>query len=229
MKIITDRDNLTKLSFPSRCLRCFEDSAKEHLQIMETNFLGRSLHNPFSIFSIFLFLIIGGGIVVLDKLLEVNLIWTWLFAYVLVFSFLRDLSEKSCRLIELSYCPSCLKGWERFINIDYAFKFIFIIGSSIALYLGVHRAFPVAIPAVWAILFLLLFFGKGYLYRYDPPIDLRQSKKNTMTLDFGNSDFSKQTIDMNDALKDGFVCTDCGALVAVTSKKCPKCTNNIEE
>ncbi|MFQ5729661.1 MAG: hypothetical protein ACE5GN_04810 [Waddliaceae bacterium] len=229
MKIITEQDNLKKLSFPSRCLRCFKDSAKERLQIIETNFLVRSLHNPFSIISILLFLIVGGFIAVLDGLLEVNLIWTWLFAYVLLFSFLRDFSEKSCRLIELVYCRSCLKKWERSINIDYGLKFIFIIGSSVAFYLGVHRAFPAVLPAVWAISFLLLFLGKGVLYRYDPPIDMRKSKQNTITLDLGNSGFAKETIGMNNILKDGFDCKDCGAFVSVSSNKCPKCIDIIEE
>ncbi len=228
MEVITEKASLSKITFPSKCLRCLDGAAKKEVQIIETNFLIRSLHNAFSIVSIFVFLLAGGLVAGIGHYLEMDILWSWLFVYVLIISLLNIFSEKSSQLIELPYCHRCLKDWEGAINIEYALKLPFVLGSSIAFFLGVHKSYPAVIPSVWAISFVLFFFGKKFLSRNDPPLDLRGLHQDTVALKFGNNDFGKQTIEINKSLKNGFECGDCGAFVSVTAKQCPRCETGAE-
>jgi len=200
MEVITEKDRLLKIAFPPNCLRCMAPSAGARIQIIESNFLLRSLHQPFSVFSIALFLATGALVVGLGQFFEMSLMWTWLFVYVFIVSLLKNSTEKSCRVIELPYCPTCLKRWERSTRIEYVLVFTFIFASSAAFFVGVHEAYPAIIPSLWAILFVLYFFGKKVLMRHDPPLDLRQAPNDTVYLKFGNADFAKQCIAINKGL-----------------------------
>lgn len=228
MEVITEKETLSGITFPSKCLRCFVDFASHQVQIIETNFFIRSLHNPFSIISISIFLISGISVAVLSYFLEKDLLWIWLFVTVLIVSVLRNLSEKSSRIIELSYCQSCLKKWERAINIEYGLKTIFVVGSSITFLMGFHKAFPSVLLSVWAILFVFFFFVKKFLKQSDPPLDFRRFNQDAVTLNFGNNDFAKQTIEMNNQLKAGFKCSDCGTFISLKDRKCLKCEARVE-
>ncbi|MFQ5597853.1 MAG: hypothetical protein ACE5GK_07360 [Nitrospiria bacterium] len=229
MQVITAHEHLLNIAYPSKCLRCLSDSASEHVQIIETNTWIRHLHNPFSILSLFLFLLSGALVALLAKGLDLNIVWAWLFVYMLILSVLRNFTEKTSRVVELPYCPVCLKKWERNINIEYVFAFVFVIGSSLALYIGVHRAYPAAIPTAWTFSLLIFLMGKRLLKPYDPPLDLRKSSNDTLIFNFGNIEFAKQTISMNTSLAGGFECKDCGAFISVPEGRCPKCKDQDED
>lgn len=229
MEIITEENNLLKITFPSMCLRCSNGTAKEEVDIIETNFLIRSLHSPFSVVSIFVLLLSYGLVVGVGNTLKMDLLWTWLFAYVLIISLLRIFSEKSSQLIALPYCHHCLKEWEFAINIEYAMKLPFVVGSSAAFFFGVHKTYAAAIPSVWVISFVLFYFAKKYSNQSDPPIDLRCKDQTTVAIKFGNNDFAKQTIEINEVLKNGFECKDCGVYVSLKAHQCPKCEARRED
>ncbi len=202
MKITTKRDNLLKLTFPSHCMRCWAKPAKAHIQIIESNFVLRSLHQSFGLLSILLFLATGALTAGLGQFFEMSLMWTWLFAYIFILSLLKKWAEKSCRVIELPYCSPCLNQWERNTTMEYVLVFTFIFASAAAFSVGVHQAYPAIIPSLWAVSFVLYFFVKKYHKRYDPPLDLRQGPEDSVSLKFGNADFAKQTITMNEELNE---------------------------
>ncbi|MBN4054575.1 hypothetical protein JYT87_02580 [Nitrospira defluvii] len=229
MEVITEKNNLLKIIFPSVCLRCLDGVAKKGVEIIETNFLIRSLHNPFSILSILVFLLTGGIAAGIGHYLEMDLFWTWLFMYVLIVSAFKNLTEKSSQSVEMPYCSACLKKWQQAINIEYGLKLIFVVGSSAALFFGVHKAYPAVIPSVWAVSFVLFFFVRKFLNQSDPPLDLRRANQNTVAIKFGNNDFAKQTIEINEVLKNGFECNDCRAYVSLKANECPKCEAGVED
>lgn len=225
MEIIAPRDGLLKLAFPPNCLRCARPSPEGRIQIIETTYWMRRLHQPFSVMSILLFL--GSGLLVagLGQIFEIDLMWTWLFVSVFIVSVLRTFSGKSSRVIAVPYCPSCLKQWEHSCTLEYILVFTFIFASSAAFFVGLHRAYPAAIPVAWALSFVLYFFARKTLSQNDPPLDLRQSPQGSVSLKFENTDFAERCLAMNDALKGARECPDCRAFVARALKKCPKCAS----